>query len=184
MKNYSKKDSNCGNRETFVSLYTREYLKIHNFIFTLIPNHADAEDVLQAAASYMWENFHDFDINSNFLAWAITMAKYQVMAFRKKQSRSRVIFFDETIELIAEQNQKIHNEIDLKNDALRVCLSKLPAKEMTLINLRFREGRKISEIADLINLSLDATYKRFSRIKGMLLKCVESTTSIILKEEL
>ena len=184
MDNNAKQKTKCENREPFVGLYTKEYLKIRSFIHTLIPNHADAEDVLQAAASYMWENFNDFDINSNFLAWAITMAKYQVMAFRKKQSRSRIVFYDEAIELIAEQNQKLHSDIDLRNDALKLCLSKLPSKETSLISMRFREGKSIVEIADLIDLSLNATYKRFSRIKAMLLKCVQNTTSIILKEEL
>ena len=184
MDNISKKKTNSENREAFVRLYTKEYLKIHSFIFSLIPNHADAEDVLQASASYMWENFDDFDINSNFLAWAITMAKFQVLAFRKKQARSRVIFYDQALELIAEENQKQSDSIELKNDALRVCLSKLPSKERYLLNMRFRQGQKLGDIAETLNLSLTATYKRFSRIKGMLLKCVQSTISIILKEEL
>ena len=58
-------------------------------------------------------------------------------------------------------------------ELLRDCMEELPQKSEKILRLRYFEGLSCGEIADSISITLDAVYKRISRIQNSLRKCVE-----------
>ena len=58
-------------------------------------------------------------------------------------------------------------------EVLRDCMEELPQKSEKILRLRYFEGLSCGEIADSISITLDAVYKRISRIQNSLRKCVE-----------
>ncbi len=121
-REYSQEDMQS-RKSGFVGYLTKDYYKIHSYILTMVPNKADAEDVLQTAIADMWEHFEDFEEGTNFLAWASTIAKYHVLTYRKKRSRSRVHFSDKAVELIEAENQVIRNEMDMRLEDVQVVVA-------------------------------------------------------------
>jgi RNA polymerase sigma-70 factor, ECF subfamily len=156
----------------FVSLLTANYYRIHSFILTMVPNKADAEDILQNTLIYMWEHFEDYSPGTRFLSWAITIAKFQVLTYRKTQTRSKIHLSEISLDLIAVENLRLSTQIDEQYEALQKCIKKLPEKELDFLKKRFTQDSSIREIADDIGASLNLVYKRLSRIKGMLLDCI------------
>jgi len=158
----------------FVEFLTPNYYKIHSFILSLVPNKADAEDVLQAAITYMWEHFEDFRQGTNFLAWAFTISKYQVMTHRRKTQRSIIQFSEEAIQLIEDENRRLAQESDQRLEILDGCMQALRTRDRMLISKRFEKKTSTKELAAELNMSVHVAYKRLARIKSLLLDCIRN----------
>ncbi|MCE5187443.1 MAG: sigma-70 family RNA polymerase sigma factor [Planctomycetaceae bacterium] len=156
----------------FVELLTPNYYKIHSFILALVPNKTDAEDILQSSISYMWEHIADFKQGTNFLSWAFTISKYQVLSYRKKQQRSIVFFSEEATQLIASENQALSREIDGRLEALDECMQKLEHRDLAFLKKRFEMRTSAADLAVEFKTSVNVVYKRLAQIKNMLLSCI------------
>jgi RNA polymerase sigma-70 factor (ECF subfamily) len=161
----------------FLELLTPNYYKIHSFILTLVPHKTDSEDVLQSAITYMWEHFEDFKHGTNFLSWAYTISKYQVLTYRKKKRRSIVHFSEEAIALLESENQTLSRDIDDRLDALSTCLKKLPYKDLAFIKNRYEYKLSIRDMATEFGISVNIIYKRLAMIKALLLNCIHRATA-------
>ena len=172
MEQFSEALDNVNKKPHFVSLLTTNYYQIHSFIMTMVPNKADAEDILQNTFIYMWEHFGDYSPGTRFLSWAATIAKFQVLTYRKTRTRSKIQLSENALDLIAEENLRLSTQMDERYEALQRCLKKLPEEESDFLKKRFMQGNTVKKIAEDIGASLNVVYKRLSKIKGMLLNCV------------
>ncbi len=87
------------NGKQFVRLWTRYQAEVRQYVFTLVPHPADAEDVLQEAAARLWENLAKYDPQRPFIPWAIRFAYLEILKWRQRQTRDRLIFSDEMLGL-------------------------------------------------------------------------------------
>jgi RNA polymerase sigma-70 factor (ECF subfamily) len=156
----------------FMSLLTANYYLLHSFILTMVPNKTDAEDILQNTFMYLWEHFGDFRPGTSFISWATTIAKFQVMTYRKTKLRSKVHLSEEAMDLVAAESVKISAQMDERYEALEKCLKKLPEREFDFLKKRFIQGSSVKKIAQDIGASLNVVYKRIARLKGILLDCI------------
>ena len=85
----------------FLKLYTGCQSRLYAFILTLVGNPDQASEVLQETNLVLWQKAEQFEIGTNFMAWALKVARFQVMAFRKKQSRDRLVFSEAATERVA-----------------------------------------------------------------------------------
>ena len=56
--------------ERFMQLFLPTQQGLCGYLRTLVPNPSDAEDVLQAAATVMWQKFDEFQPGTRFDHWA------------------------------------------------------------------------------------------------------------------
>ena len=101
------------NRLEFISLLTVNYPRIKSFIFCRVPNQVDSEDIMQEATALMWEKFDQFEPGTNFLAWALTIARFKILSYRRDKSRNPIIFNDRVMKLLEKascekQSNNIH----------------------------------------------------------------------------
>jgi RNA polymerase sigma-70 factor (ECF subfamily) len=157
----------------FLPLFLAHERRIHGFILTLVPSWSDADDLLQETSAVMWRKLDEFENGTDFAAWALTIARYQVLNYRKKQRRDRVVFSDETVEALADQMASMsprHGEDS--PDALEQCLAKLRSGDGDLIRWRYQPGATTQEVAERADRSIRAVYKALNRIHGQLLHCI------------
>ena len=83
------------NSESFLVLVTGAQRALHAFILKLVPSLADADNILQETNLVLWSKQGEFRLGTDFLAWAFRIARYQVMAYRKRQSLDRLVFGEE-----------------------------------------------------------------------------------------
>src|SRR5207249_11545384 len=53
----------------FLPLFLQNQRRLYAYILTLLPNRADADDVLQEASLVMWDKFDERAPPSDFTAW-------------------------------------------------------------------------------------------------------------------
>ncbi len=158
----------------FVRLLTQNERKVYSFILSMVPNLADADEILQETNVRLWEQFDKFEPGTDFAAWARTIARYMVMAFRTRTGRERVHFSDTFLRVVADEMAAIEPEMDQQREALDACLKTLPTHSRQLIDLVYTGGLSMKDIAGRIGKSVAATYKATARVRTALYHCIEN----------
>ena len=178
VENMSKYDHLSPN-EQLVGLLLKHHRRIYGFILALVPNLSDADDLMQETAFVMCRRFHEFEPGSNFIAWAITIARNQIVSFRKKQrSHSKMKFAEDVMDELADLTAEKISDIDKRVHALEECLNKLQDGDRKLIEKRYEKGVKVRQIAQEIGRPEQGLYKSMARIHNSLRMCVERTLSV------
>ncbi|MGN6727108.1 MAG: sigma-70 family RNA polymerase sigma factor [Tepidisphaeraceae bacterium] len=158
---------------TFIRLFTANEPRLRGFAMSLIPNRADAEDVLQQANLVLWQKFEQFQVGTNFFAWASRILYLESRDFRKRQLRSRIRFGDEFLEQIADEAATMADELSDRERALGDCIDRLRSDERELLRMRYQSDSDPAGIADTLGRSVEAIYTALSRIRRKLFNCVD-----------
>jgi len=162
----------------FVMLFARSEPALHGYILSLLPNWADAEEVLQQTSVVLWRKFdqHDWrESNSGFAQWACRIAQYEVFNFRRKHRRDPHVFSDELVGLLAQEAIAETDQRDAERRALSGCLAKLADRDRDLVKHCYAEGTTIKQVADRMGCTANSVYKVLSRIRAALLRCIQAT---------
>jgi len=160
-------------RSQFFSLFTKHTRRIYGHIRTLVPNQADAEDIFQETSAILWEKFEDFELGTNFAAWACQIAYYRVLNYRHQKGRQPIAFSDEFLAVLDQEMNSMGPFLTSHHKALADCYEKLDEKDKRLIEGRFQNGISVQELAKDVGKSLRATYRMLERIYAILLDCIE-----------
>src|ERR1700722_13988736 len=163
----------------FLRLFLQNDRRVYAYILTLLPNRADADDVLQEASLVMWDKFDENHPPDDFAAWGCRIAYYKVLEFRKRCRRGRVFFSQELLDRLAETaiEQADALQLDERQEALRDCIDKLPARDRDLLARRLAPDATTQSTAAEVGRSVDAVYKALSKIRQTLFDCVSRTVS-------
>ena len=157
-----------------MELFLEHQPRIHGYIRSLLFQKADADDVMQETSSVLWRKFDEFERGTHFDRWAIRVAFHQVRKFRQKKAResNKLIFSDETLELLHEAAPEVIDDTEEAAAALEQCLRKLPQKERKLITLRFAQGATNRAVAKQIGKSESVVSRSLTKVYEALMRCI------------
>jgi RNA polymerase sigma-70 factor, ECF subfamily len=158
--------------ELFVMLLARHERQIAAYVMTLVPQAADADDVLQEAKVVMWRHFDEFTPGTSFTAWARKVAFHQVLTHRKRRKRDRLEFSDQFLTAVAEESERSADRLDERQRRLADCLDKLLPEHKQILELRYGEGLAIEPLSLRVHRTVAAVYRVLSRIRAHLHACV------------
>jgi RNA polymerase sigma-70 factor (ECF subfamily) len=163
--------------KAFLRLFLQNKGRVYAFILTLLPNRADADDVLQEASLVMWDKFDERQPPTDFTAWGCRIAYFKVLDFCKKSQRCRVRFSQAMLERVAETaiEQADTLQLDERREALNGCIEKLRPVDRDLLARRLADGATTQSTAASVGRSVDAVYKALARIRQTLFDCVTRT---------
>ena len=161
-------------RKRLMALMTRHQRQIFAYIYALVPNRYDAEDLLQETSVVICEKFHEFEEGTDFVAWACQIAYWRVRYSRQKYARSKVVFNQEIVDAIAHSAVEMIEELDDRHVALATCLQKLPQRDRELLLVRYEPGSGVEEAARRSGRTLQTAYKALARLRKLLLDCVST----------
>jgi RNA polymerase sigma-70 factor (ECF subfamily) len=133
-----------------------------------------AEDIFQNTVLKAVTKDVSFEAEAALFSWAFITARRDSLNWCRKHGRESVGIDEDILTLIHHDWQNDHlNPKGNRFEMLRDCMEELPQKSEKILRLRYFEGLSCGEIADSISITLDAVYKRLSRIQNSLRKCVE-----------
>src|SRR5689334_8849101 len=112
-------------RRQFIRLMTRHERLVYGYILSLVPNWADADEILQETNIRLWEEFEKFEAGTNFAAWAVRVAHFQVLTWRKQTDRRRLVFGQDVIETLAAEPAWAEDRFESRQQALVACVGEL-----------------------------------------------------------
>jgi RNA polymerase sigma-70 factor (ECF subfamily) len=159
--------------EAYLRLLTQNDRWLAAYVYSLVHNQPDAEDILQDCKMVMWKQFHTFHEGTNFRAWARKIVTFHILNFPRSTAKRSTEALDEAfIEAISAEIDRNANQLDRRSEALQTCLRKLPEAHRKVIVLRYFEDRDIEEIATATGQTATAVYRLLSRIRQVLNDCV------------
>lgn len=156
----------------FLRLYTKYQHRILSYIFILVPNRTDAEDLLQDTAVLLWEKFDQFESGTDFVAWACRVAFLKVSNHRKRFTRSKLLFSDDLLAAVADRALEMAPQLDDRREALQECVKRLEDRDRRMVTARYEPGGGAKQAADASGRTIQATYKALYRIRKALFDCV------------
>ena len=164
----------------FVQLLTAHQSLIHNFVLSLAPHSPDVEDIVQQINLVLWRKRDDFEAGSNFKAWALTVSRFQVMAYRKKMALRRTDRLSDTaLDLLAaDVEAEEPARLTRYYQALRVCFEKLALADRDLLIQRYWKNTPLRDFAAMTGRSEAALKSNLHRLRLSLRQCVKKTLPV------
>jgi RNA polymerase sigma-70 factor, ECF subfamily len=157
----------------FVWLFAEHHARILAYIYSLIPNFHDAEDICQKTSLVLWRKFHQVRPDGDFLVWACRVAYLEVCNFRRTAARDRLQFSDELIALLAEERPAQLSQAGRRIKALQHCVQQLTRGQQELLHIAYGEQQSIQIVAQRLGRAVQTVYNRLFRLRRLLLVCVE-----------
>ncbi|HVR87430.1 MAG TPA: sigma-70 family RNA polymerase sigma factor [Planctomycetota bacterium] len=164
-------------KDEFIRQLTAAQSSLWGYVFSLLPDHVAAQDVLQQINLTLWRKADDFQSGTSFFAWASQAAYFHVLTYRRGMRRDRLVFDDEVLAYLAERQAERMTERGPSDRlmALRGCLEKLPPHSRRLLESRYAPGGSVKDLAEADGRSVAALSQVLYRIRDTLLNCIQSS---------
>ena len=159
--------------ETFLRLWMQHEAELRAFVRSCCPKTQEVEDVMQEVSIAALRKFSTLDDHSAFGPWACLIARYELLAARRRFARDRLVLSADIVELLADEGAK---ELTLRQQQLRAldhCVEKLPRERRELAIAAYAKDATIREIAVELQRTEGSLYQLLSRIRKNLHRCME-----------
>ena len=156
------------NQQEFTELLQPNLLPLNRFVFGMVGNHFDTEDIVQETVVKAFVHFADFRAESKFKTWLMSIALNEVRTRRRSEFRSRLSYFDfDQLERFASatSNDSPHRQYQENETTRRVqsAMSSLHSTYQEMIHLRAVDGLNIADTARRLAISVPAAKARYYR---------------------
>lgn len=167
------RDTSKDHGAKFVELLASHEQRLGSFVLALVPNWNDAEDIIQQTKLRLWEQFETYDPDKDFGIWACVIARYEVLAFRTRSSRSRVQFSQELVDRLSTELAQTAAEADARLAFAEACLKKLVPWQRDLLWRCCVAGYSSQEVGARLGRKAEAIRQSLLRIRRKLYRCIE-----------
>jgi RNA polymerase sigma-70 factor (ECF subfamily) len=160
--------------DAFVELLAKHQMRLHSYVFALVRDGTDAEDVFQESCVALWRKRQDYDRERDFFRWACGMALIEVLRHRRKAATDKLRFDEALLSTLAAEYVQHADELDRRRAALPKCIQKLSPQDRWLLDARYRSGVTTAQIAEHLQRPVSTIYSSLARIREALYRCVRS----------
>ncbi|MEZ5323469.1 MAG: sigma-70 family RNA polymerase sigma factor [Verrucomicrobiales bacterium] len=164
-------------QEQFLSLFLRSEREIFRYVVALVPNLADADDIVQQTALALWEKFDDYDPARPFTPWACRFALNKARQWIERRQRWRALLDNGLAEELAERRAELQPGWETKLRHLERCLSVLPDQQRALVEGYYFRRESVESLSRNSRKTVAATYKTLQRIRQNLHICIENSAA-------
>lgn len=139
--------------------------RIFSFVYRMVRNYHDAEDITFDTFVKCFRNLDRFDTSKKFTTWLFTIAHNTTRDFFRK-NKQEYEYFEETHASptdLAEEHEK-----KKKLERIDQCLAYLPPIDRELVVLFHREEYTYEEISTILNLPVTTIKTRLHRARKKL----------------
>ena len=157
----------------FIALLTSNQSRLFAYVLSLVGDRQQAQDVMQETNIVLWRKASQFKLGTNFGAWMLKVAYYQVMEHRRKMNRQAIFIADDDfLSELAEEAVESCEVMEQQQAALQTCLQKLPDRQRDIVRRRYTEGASIKAVAEQLGVAASAIKQTLFRARCSLIDCV------------
>ncbi|MHC4185963.1 MAG: sigma-70 family RNA polymerase sigma factor [Planctomycetota bacterium] len=153
--------------------WTKAQPVVAAFISSVVPNFHDVDDILGRVAITLVRKCDQYDPNKSFVAWAIGMAKYEILNHRREKAYDKHIFDTDAIKHLSEAYESDASYFNDLREALSHCLKKVKGRSKQAMDMRYIRGNKPARIAEQLDMTVNAVFVLLHRIRLALRECIK-----------
>jgi RNA polymerase sigma-70 factor (ECF subfamily) len=158
--------------DLFSELIARHQSDLYAYIYAIVRNWEDADDLFQSACLVLWQKFESFQPGTSFFCWARQTAKFEVRKYLTHRPSPKYVS-EQLLDALAETVLKTPCGADLGLAALRRCKTKLSPADEELLELRYDENLGSREIAARLERPQPSVCHSLKRIRRWLFECMQ-----------
>ncbi len=159
--------------EQLAVLWTANQPEVAAFLASVLHDRDVVDELLQLVAVKVVRNFDRYDSSRSFIAWAIGIAKNEVLAWRRKQATDRHRFGEALVDRIADLFEQFDEESRPERAALEKCLQESEGRGREAIELYYAGELKTADVAKEMSMAPGALRMLLCRTRESLRRCIE-----------
>jgi RNA polymerase sigma-70 factor, ECF subfamily len=169
----------AGETHLYELLMRRYNQRVFRVIRSVIPNDADAEDVLQEAWVRAFEHLDQFEGRASFSTWVTKIAFYESLARARKSAHLAALDENHGENMDDPEKQAMRGEL---GRMLQSAVDRLPTSYRSVFVMREVERMSTAETAECLEISEEAVKTRLHRSRAMLRRDLEERMGPALAE--
>lgn len=165
-----------GDRDAFEHLYRATSAKLFGVCLRVLPDRAEAEDVLQEVYTTIWRKAAQFDPGrASPITWLVMIARNRAIDRRRASPAAIRTAPIELAETVADPLASPVREAEASGERERLndCMDQLDSRRRSLIRTAFFEGATYEELATRIGSPLGSVKSWIRRGLQQLRACLE-----------
>lgn len=169
------------NREAYRELFARYQKKLFTYIFHLVGNKDETEDILQNVFSKTFKNIAHFDLERKFSSWIYRIAHNEAVNFLKRKSKRYTVSWDDIAtskdKLDTASNEELPEDKWARKEIKKEiddALKKLPRKYQQVLKLRYFQEYSYEDIGLILKKPVNTVGTLINRAKKKLLEVVRN----------
>ena len=173
-----------GKPDLYAEIIERYQGKLFAYLYRMIGNRDEAEDLLQDVFIKAYKNLNSFDVDRKFSSWIYRIAHNEAVNYIKRKSLKRFISWED----ISSTRDKLESSSSEEgaDDAwarkeirqeVSEALKKLPAKYKEVLLLRFFSDKSYEEISEILGRPVNTVGTLINRAKKKLAEEMEKITA-------
>ncbi len=178
------KRAQAGDQMAFREIVERYKTRVMSFIYRILRNPNDAEDVAQEVFASAFFALRDFELKNTLTSWLYRIAVNESFEWlRRKRARPLVYESDLNDDALVAMHTSppaqaaALDSVLARREMLLRLLSEIPPADRTMLLLREVEGYSLCEIASVSGLSENAIKVRLFRVRKKLLKAARRASA-------
>ena len=143
------------------------------YVLAIVHDLHVAEDVRQEVWLVVAKRWDEYGMLPDPWPTIRAVARRQALAALRRLKPQRMVPSDAALDAVAAAITEVDSEHDARRSALDRCLEALPADWRTLIDLRYRDGLAVTELAQRLKRRADTISMHLLRVRARLLDCIE-----------
>ncbi len=157
----------------FVRLWTCHQAEVERYVFSMIPRRVDAAEVLQNVSVLLWKKWDKYDPERPFVPWAIRFAYLEILKWRQKLAREKLVFSDSLLEQLHTRHDEEMPLMEARQNALTGCMKLLTDQQRKWVELRYGRHGAVKREAEESGISMHKIYYALEKIRDQLQLCIE-----------
>ena len=157
----------------FMRLWTTAQPAVSGYVRSLVRDRAVADEVLQETSLVLYRRFDEYDEQRPFVAWALGIARFQVLSMNRDAARSRVAFDTDLLAQFTETWGELAPIASDRSLFLQDCIQRLAGRARQMVRLRYYDELTAEEIARQVGGTGATVRVTLQRIRQQLRECVE-----------
>ena len=147
-----------GESKALVILVKKWHQPFCKIAFSYVKNSAIAKDIAQESWVVIVDKLDTLEDVDKFKSWAIQIVKRKALDYlRKKQRQTKhLTFYKEDVDF----EENLEESTNEKKEKLRIAIKKLTLAHQQVIRLFYVEERSLTEISELLNISVGTVKSR------------------------
>lgn len=168
------------NREAYRELFARYQKKLFTYIFHLVGNKDETEDILQNVFQKTFKNIEHFDTSRKFSSWIYRIAHNEAVNFLKRKSKRYTVSWEDVStskdKLEIASNDELMEDKFMREQVVKDiddAMLKLPQKYQQVLKMRYFQEYSYDVIGKIMKKPVNTVGTLINRAKRKLLEVVK-----------